>query len=325
MTEWLIFLTFFGAIIFFLIALHTVTTGGDDAVKRRLAQLKRESDKNAPLPEWAKAIHKEELKHRVDFKQLIGKVTGISFLERIERSLAQSDVPMRASEWILLRLILVVAPFAVTVFIFDQLLMGVVFATAGLLLPGMFLNMRRKSRINLFNIQLAEFLTLLVNALRSGQSFLQGIDHASRESPEPIKSEFALLLQETNLGLPIETAFENLAHRVPSKDLEITTTAFIIQKSVGGNLAEVMEKVAETIRERVKLQGQIRVLTAQGILSGTLVGALPFVLGIVLYGMNPGYISMLWTTETGRFLLLGAIVLQILGAVSIKKIVTIDI
>lgn len=325
MSELTIFLILFASIVCFLLTFHFAVASQRDEIKRRLAKLKQDPKPSVTLPDWAKEIQKEEQKQRVDFRKLIGKVTGFSFIEKIEKSLAQSDVPMRASEWILLRLILVVTPLAIAAFVFNQVLLGIVLSLAGFVLPGTYLNMKRKARITKFNNQLAEFLTLLVNALRAGQSFLQGIEHASRESPEPIKSEFAQLLRETNLGLPVESAFQNLSHRVPSGDLEIATSAFIIQKTTGGNLADVMEKVAETIRERVKLQGQIRVLTAQGILSGTLVGALPFVLGVVLYMMNPSYISLLWTTEIGRYLLIGALVLQTLGVVAIKKIVTIDV
>jgi tight adherence protein B len=324
--EWLIFLIFFAAVFFFITAIHQAVTGGDDTIKRRLAQLKKESaGQSAPLPEWAKAIQKEEQKQRIDFKKLIGQVAGMSFVDKIEKKLAQSEVPMRASEWIILRVFLVVAPAVLALFVFNQPLIAAALTGAGFLLPGMYLGIKSKARMKKFNNQLAEFLTLVVNALRAGQSFLQGVDHASRESPDPIRSEFALLLQETNLGLPVEAAFQNMVNRVPSKDLEITATAYLIQKNVGGNLADVMEKVAATIRERVKLEGQIRVLTAQGMLSGVLVGALPFVLGVVLYGMNPDYVSMLWTTEIGRYMLAGAVVLQILGALAIKKIVTIDI
>ncbi len=325
MNTWLLFLLFGGAAILLVTSVQAMLGGGDDAIKRRLEALKRAGGGDVETPDWAKAIAEEEAKQRVDLRGALTRVAGIGVVEKIERQLAGADIKMRVSEWVLVRLVLVVGPLAIGVGLLKQPFLGVGLAAAGYLVPGMLVGARRKARVEKFNNQLAEFLTLLVNALRAGQTFLQAIDRATQDSPEPIRSEFKLLLNETGLGLPVEAAFQNLIHRVPSQDLEITGTAFIIQKNIGGNLAEVMEKVAYTIRERVKIQGQIKVMTAQGILSGILVGGLPIALVCVLYFLNPSYISLLFTTPKGQMLLAGGLALEVIGALVIKKIVTIEV
>lgn len=324
---WLIGLLLFAGAAIFMLTLQAAVTGGDDSVKKRLIQLQKEraaAQKDAP-PEWEKLIREEEAKQHVDISKAIAKVTGASYVERLDRALAQADIPMRCSEYLLMRLLLVTTPLLIFWFVFKNPMIGVFLAMVGLVVPPTILKARSQARINKFNNQLAEFLILLVNALRAGQTFLQAVNHATKESPEPIASEFKLLIQETNLGLPVEAAFQNLVQRVPSADLEITATAFVIQKNIGGNLAEVMEKVALTIRERVKLQGQIRVLTAQGALSGWIVGLLPIALGCVLYGMNPEYIGLLFSTETGRILLGVGATMQLIGVLMIRKIISIDV
>ncbi len=198
------------------------------------------------------------------------------------------------------------------------------------------LKLKRSMRVDKFVTQLAEFLVLITNSLRSGQTFLQGVDIASKDSPNPIGMEFRLLLKETNLGVPVETAFQNMLIRVPSEDLKIVMSAFSIQRNVGGNLADIMDQVAAMIRQRIAIQGQIKVLTTQGKLSGAIVGLLPFGLGTVIALINYDYMSKLWTPrpEEGlsipeRYLgpiLLGiGIFMELLGCFVIYKICDIEV
>jgi len=199
-----------------------------------------------------------------------------------------------------------------------------------------FLKIKRSMRIDKFVTQLAEFLVLITNSLRSGQTFLQGVDIASKDSPNPIGMEFRLLLKETNLGVPVEQAFTNMLGRVPSEDLKIVMSAFSIQRNVGGNLADIMDQVAAMIRQRIAIQGQIKVLTTQGKLSGAIVGLLPFGLGTVIALINYDYMSKLWTprTEDGlalpeRFvgpIMLGiGVFMELLGCFVIYKICDIEV
>ncbi len=198
------------------------------------------------------------------------------------------------------------------------------------------LKIKRAWRIDKFVTQLAEFLVLITNSLRSGQTFLQGVDIASKDSPNPIGMEFRLLLKETNLGIPVETAFQNMLVRVPSEDLKIVMSAFSIQRNVGGNLADIMDQVAAMIRQRIAIQGQIKVLTTQGKLSGAIVGLLPLGLAVVISFINYDYMSKLWTPMPGdnlplaqRFLgpiLMGlGIFMELLGCFVIYKICDIEV
>ena len=149
------------------------------------------------------------------------------------------------------------------------LLLGVLF---GFFLPRIWLGRRRSGRLGAFNKQLPDTITLLANALRAGSSFLQAIELVVRESRPPISTEFGRVIREVNLGLPFEQALENMVRRVRSDDLELMATAISIQHTVGGNLAEILDSIAYTIRERVRIKGEIRTLTAQQRLSGYVVG-----------------------------------------------------
>ena len=186
-----------------------------------------------------------------------------------------------------------------------------------------------------FDDQLADTLSLWVNALRSGYSVLQGMEAIATESPPPVSVEFERVVQEVRLGLSVENSLDNMYNRVPSEDLDLVITAVNIQREVGGNLAEVLESISHTIRERIRIKGEIRTLTAQGRASGVIISLLPVALGGLLYMINPGYVSELWVREAPfiipGILPCGWIVLGIglgmilMGALAIRKIVDIEV
>jgi len=146
-----------------------------------------------------------------------------------------------------------------------------------------------------------------------------------REMPPPISKEFGQALAEMNLGIATEEALMNLTRRIKSDDLDLVVTAVVIQRTVGGNLASVLDTIAETIRERVRIKGEIRALTAQGRISGLVIGLLPVGLALLLFFISPGYISFLWSTPTGMMLAGIAVGTEILGVLMIKKIVNIKV
>ena len=155
------------------------------------------------------------------------------------------------------------------------------------MLPRFWLGRRKSGRLNAFNKQLPDTITLIANALRAGSSFLQAIELVVRESRPPISTEFGRVIREVNLGLPFDEALENMVRRVRSDDLELMATAISIQHQVGGNLAEILDSIAYTIRERVRIKGEIRTLTAQQRLSGYVVGFLPIALAGFLFVAAP--------------------------------------
>jgi tight adherence protein B len=183
---------------------------------------------------------------------------------------------------------------------------------------------RRRSRINRYEELLPEAIDLIVNALRSGFSLEASLNLVAQELPDPIGTEFAMTFEEQNLGLDLGQAFENLNRRVPCQDQIIMTTAIIIQKRTGGNLTEVLGKIAQMIRERFMLRREIRILTVQGRLSGMVLAVLPIVMVIVLSLINPGYMQVLIRDPVGPYFIGGAIVLQIIGFVVIRRIVRFD-
>src|SRR6187401_2571345 len=166
------------------------------------------------------------------------------------------------------------------------LLVGALF---GFMLPRFWLGRRKSGRLKAFNKQLPDTVTLIANALRAGSSFLQAIELVVRESRPPISTEFGRVIREVNLGLPFDVALENMVRRVKSEDFELMATAIAIQHQVGGNLAEILDSIAFTIRERVRIKGEIRTLTAQQRLSGYVVAGLPIGLALFIYLAAPTF------------------------------------
>jgi tight adherence protein B len=272
----------------------------------------------------------------IDFRGFFARFTGVSYLDTLEKELTQCDIPMKPAEFLMVRLGAVVLAGLLALLLSHNPITA--FAVAGVVafLHIPFLKIKRSMRIDKFVTQLAEFLVLITNSLRSGQTFLQGVDIASKDSPNPIGMEFRMLLKETNLGVPVETAFTNMLLRVPSEDLKIVMSAFSIQRNVGGNLADIMDQVAAMIRQRIAIQGQIKVLTTQGKLSGAIVGLLPFGLGTVIAFINYDYMSKLWTPRVGdnlafvdRYLgpmmLALGVFMELLGCFVIYKICDIEV
>ena len=190
----------------------------------------------------------------------------------------------------------------------------------------------RSGRLGAFNKQLPDTITLIANALRAGSSFLQAIELVVRESRPPISTEFARVIREVNLGLPFDQALENMVRRVRSDDLELMATAISIQHQVGGNLAEILDSIAYTIRERVRIQGEIRTLTAQQRLSGYVVGFLPIGLAGFLFIAAPGFMAPMFLNPPGILgLPAGVIILlfggfmMFMGFMFIRRIVDIEV
>lgn len=192
-------------------------------------------------------------------------------------------------------------------------------------LPLMWLLFRRKSRFKKFAKQLPDALELVGRALRSGHSLASGMNVVVQEMPAPMATEFGMVYESQNLGIPIEVALKDMLKRMPNLDLKFFVTSVIIQRQTGGDLAEILDKISHIIRERFKILGQVQALTGEGRISGIILMALPIVLFFVVYHLNPDYVMLLFTDPLGRKMSAVAVVLQILGAVAIKKIVNIKV
>jgi tight adherence protein B len=193
------------------------------------------------------------------------------------------------------------------------------------MLPLMWLLMRRKRRLKAFAAQLPDALEMLARSLRSGQSLGFGFNMVSTEMPAPISKEFGRVFEEQNLGVAVDESLRSLTNRIPNLDLKFFVTAVILQRQTGGDLAEILDKIGELIRDRFRIWGQVQALTGEGRLSGVVLLALPFVLFIAVYQLNPDYISILFTDPMGKKMLAIAALMQVFGALVIRKIVNIKV
>jgi tight adherence protein B len=201
-------------------------------------------------------------------------------------------------------------------------------APAGLIMgfiPFFALHMKRKRRLAAFGRQLPEALELIGRALRAGHSLASGFKLVADEMNAPIATEFERAYEAQNLGVPLEEAIDEITNRVPNLDLRFFATAVILQRQTGGDLAEILDKIGYIVRERFKIWGQIQALTGEGRLSGVVLLALPPVLFVVMWYINPGYSMTLFTDPMGHQMLAGAIIMQIVGALVIRKIVNIKV
>lgn len=199
------------------------------------------------------------------------------------------------------------------------------FPILGWVTPHILLARAEKARLKAFDNQLSDALAIIANALRSGYSFLQAMDVVSREMPDPVGKEFGLVLRETRVNIPLEESLTNLVTRIKSPDLDLVVTAVLIQRQVGGNLSEVLDKIGGTIKERVRLQGEIRTLTTQGRFSGWIVSLLPAALAVLFQVVSPGYLDPMVHHPIGWVMLFIGVVMQGIGILMIKNMVNLEV
>ena len=249
------------------------------------------------------------------------------FARRWKDQLARADLKITPAEYGMLHIVSVAVFFVVgTYLIFGNPILGVAAGMAGFFAPRLYVGFRKGKRLNDFEQQLPDTLGMWVNGLRSGYSVMQAMESIASESPEPTAGEFRRVVQEIQLGIDRPDAFGHMLVRLPSEDLDLIVTAVNIQQEVGGNLAEILEVISHTIRERIKLKGEVRVLTSQGRITGYVIGGLPIALGLFLYVVSNGYMSRLIDNRSCGWPMLGCGASLIgLGTAAIQKIVSIEI
>jgi tight adherence protein B len=265
-------------------------------------------------------------------------VEGRDFWANIARDIARADLHLRPTEYLAIWAGSTLGVPLIMVFLsaFVESLRNPLFLLIGIfigfMLPRVWLGRRKNGRLGAFNKQLPDTIVLIANALRAGSSFLQAIELVVRESRPPISTEFSRVIREVNLGLPFEQALENMVRRVRSDDLELMATAISIQHQVGGNLAEILDSIAYTIRERIRIKGEIRTLTAQQRLSGYVVAGLPIGLAAFLFVAAPGFMQPMFDDRVSLIgLPAGVIILafggfmMFLGFMAIRRIVDIEV
>ena len=197
-------------------------------------------------------------------------------------------------------------------------------AAVGAFLPILFVKIKKGRRIKNFESQLGDTLIMMCNGLRSGFSFQQAMENVANDMPAPIGIEFGRVCNEIRYGATMEEALSNMVDRVKSPDLMLVVSAVLIQRTTGGNLSEILTTISQTIRDRIKIKGEISSITAQGRMSDMIIGALPICIAVVLMVINPDYMSTFFTTSTGKIMLAVSVVMEILGFFAIRKVVTIE-
>jgi len=325
------------ALAIFLIAVGVATSGSGSGVSARLERYAAGKEPGKAASGGQGGLQ-ELLNQSVALAQLNRVVEARDFGANLARDIARADLRLKPSEFLAIwagsivgvPLLFIVLSLGLPALRNPlALLIG---AFIGFMLPRFWLGRRKSGRLGAFNKQLPDTITLLANGLRAGSSFLQAVELVVRESRPPVSTEFSRVIREVNLGLPFEQAMENMVRRVRSDDLELMATAINIQHTVGGNLAEILDSIAFTIRERIRIKGEIRTLTAQQRLSGYVVGFLPIALAGFLFVAAPNFMAPMFDKPPEALgLPLGVVILAMggfmmfIGFMLIRKIVDIEV
>jgi tight adherence protein B len=291
------------------------------AVRNRLAGLM--SGTSVVEPTSAEALRQNKPEHG-----MFSGITKGNIGERLVVELERADLNVTPGEFILARFVLLILGAVVPYFVLqgiEGMIAGIVGAVVGYNIPKFYLNHKRKARVNKLNAQLPEALTIISNSLKAGFGLLQALNSASEHLAHPISTELSRTIHEMNIGSSAEEALVALSERSGSYDLDIVVTAILVQRTVGGNLGEILDTVADTMRERIRIRGEIQTLTAQQKLTGMVIGALPIGVAILFQVLSPGYIAPLFNTVTGKLMLGVAVVLEVVGVMIIQRVLNIEV
>lgn len=313
----------FGLFIFFLYtSIAGTATQEKRTVQDRVKKLIIGSKKN----QNAKSKRKESILARA-------KGEGVDALKRSEKSrklmdtlfdaLISADIMMRPEEFALIWIVVTFIPSGLAALFGAGVLPSSTLAALGAFCPLIVIKIKKEKRLKVFESQLGDTLIMMCNSLRSGFSFQQAMESVATDMPAPIGMEFSRVCNEIRYGATLDEALENMADRIKSADLMLVVSAVCIQRTTGGNLSEILTTISNTIRDRLKIKGEIRSITAQGRTSGLIIGALPVFICVALLLINPGYMNTFFTTSTGRIMLIVSVVMEILGFFAIRKVVTI--
>jgi len=307
------------AVILLFVGLASTLSGSSQVIESRLDRYASRQVKGG------KRKRRDEQQAATIMTQIDKRVAKQGFAAKLAQDIVQANLKLTVSEFILIVIGLTIVGVLVGFLLFQNVWFALGLALVGFILPQLFLRYRRGARRKAFEGQLGDTITLMANSLRSGYSMLQSMEMVSRELPPPISEEFARVVREIGLGLPQQEALANLLRRIDSEDLDMMTTAINVQHEVGGNLATILDTIGHTIRERIRIKGEIAVLTSQQRLSMYIIIALPFVLTGAIYMINPTYMSKLF--EPGPVLCLPgcSLLMVFIGYLIIRKIVNIEV
>ena len=311
-----------GIVIAVLLVIGVVTTirGEQSIIEERLINYIGEdyledaaqSDGDSALTEWVNV-----------------RVERTPWGEGISTNLAQADLKLKPGEYVALILIAIIGVgFVAWFFGGRNIVSGIIGGVVGFFLPRIYMGRQKNKRLDNFNSQLPDMLSLMVNGLRAGFSTAQAMEAVSREMPAPLSTEFRRVVQEMQLGISMEDSLENIIRRIPSEDLDLIVTAVNVQREVCGNLAEILDTIAHTIRERIRIKGEIKVLTAQVMYSGRFLAILPLILTSIIWLGNREYVMSVFQPDTmlcGFAIFGAAAILVMLGYFIMTRIAKIEV
>jgi len=288
-------------------------------VKRRISLLELRNLRDADVPEFLK----DEVLSEVPLLNRL--LSRVNIAARIDRRLRQADMKIPVGTFLLLSLVLFSLGIVAGRILHWPFILSVVVGIALLAVPNLVVDIKRRRRLKRFMNHFPEALEMFARSLRAGHSFTGAIQLVAQEMPDPIGPEFSKVFEEQNLGIPLRQALVGMTDRVDILDVKFFVTAILIQRETGGNLAEIIDKIAYVIRERFRVQGQLKVFTAQARISGTILALLPVGMAVLLGMLNPEYMKPLWVAKAGKIMIAVAVTMQILGFLVIRKIIRIKI
>lgn len=260
-------------------------------------------------------------------QKMVKKKASFSFIkipEKVKGSIISSGVNLRSEEFVMLWISVTFIPAMLFFIFFSNTLVAIMIALVGAFAPPVYVNMKNKKRLVSFGNQLGDALMLMSNGLRAGFSFEQVLETVAREMPDPVSTEFARVTRELKMGMTLEKSLTALTERMQSTDMRLLTSAVLIQRQVGGNLAEILDTICVTIQDRIKIKNNIKTMSAQGRISGLIVGALPIFLFVMISTINGEYMEMFYTITLGRIMLIIAICMEAAGFFIIRKMINLE-
>lgn len=308
-------------ILFLVFALFLLATRKSDARQLRLQQRVAQALQETPSDDFVRIAREDSIGGNPTVNRLL---SSLDFVKRMDRMISQADVDITVSRLLMFccfaGLLAGLAAYTASNFLF-----ALVTALLAALAPILHVARKRTKRLLKFNTQLPDALDLLGRSLAVGHAFSESLYQVASEMPDPVATEFRIAFEEQKLGLSTKAALDGLTERVPLTDLRLCVTAMHIQRETGGNLAEILEKVSQTIRERFKLMEDFRTMTTSARGSAWILCGLPFGIIFLMTALNPEYMSVLIHDQRGHYILFTAAVFQLLGIVTIKKILAIRV
>ena len=311
----IILISVFGGVLAYSVLTLALIYSPKAVMRRRIAEYFKKAD----IDDIQVQVLKE--KHRKKRKKQPSKIRVAS--KEFAAYLAMSGIKLRPTEFVVVWAISATLPALLAYLISGSLVTALALGIVGLAVPPVMVQRSRKKRENEFSKQLGESLSVMGNCIKAGFSFQQAMESIANEMPPPISTEFEMTLREIRYGISFEDSLKHLVDRVKNKDLDLLVSAVLISSQVGGNLSDIIEVISDTVRDRLKIKSEVRVLTTSGRFSGIIIGLLPVFIILILMVLNPSYFNSFAESNIGKLMLAGSVILEAIGFLAIRKIVDI--